>query len=173
MHSLGPFGANILDRVANFGAEASPAQTPAERARDRSPFVQKAPATRRELSPAADNIIHNDDLAHKIVNHVINQLAFSRLSSTPLSTILHNLPSELRSLGAEAESLTTAQLKALIDGASCVGEVPRAGKDAAGKALESEYYYVPEEDTDEGRRDAVVEGLRKPGLRSCRKQHKV
>ena len=79
----------------------------------------------------------------------------------------------MRATGTDGDELTRGQLKALIETARCVGEVPRAGKDAAGKALESEYYYVPEEDLDEGRRDAVVEGLRKPGLRNCRKQHKV
>ena len=35
------------------------------------------------------------------------------------------------------------------------------------------YYYIPDEDTDEQRRAAVVDGLRKPSLRNCRKQHKV
>lgn len=49
----------------------------------------------------------------------------------------------------------------------------REGKDAAGKALESEFYYLPDLDDDEMRRQAVVNDLRKPGLRNCRKQHKV
>ena len=61
----------------------------------------------------------------------------------------------------------------MIDRTQCIGEVCREGKDAAGKPLESEYYYIPDMDLDEGRRDAVVDGLRKPGLRACRKQHKV
>ena len=55
----------------------------------------------------------------------------------------------------------------------CVGEVVREGKDAAGKALESEYYYVPDKDTDEKRKEVVANDLMKPGLRACRKQHKV
>ena len=49
----------------------------------------------------------------------------------------------------------------------------REGKDAAGKKLESEYYYIPDEDKDEKRKEAVVNDLMKPGLRACRKQHKV
>ena len=64
-------------------------------------------------------------------------------------------------------------LKGMIDKTQCIGEVCREGKDAAGKPLESEYYYIPDMDPDHKRRDAVVEGLRKPGLRACRKQHKV
>ena len=101
-----------------------------------------------------------------IKDHVINQLAFSRLSSTPLSTILSHLP-------RDAGVLTRATLKDIIDQVDCVGEVMREGKDAAGKVLESEYYYVPEQDRDEQRKEAVVNDLMKPGLRACRKQHKV
>jgi hypothetical protein len=32
----------------------------------------------------------------------------------------------------------------------------------------SEYYYIPDEDDDVMRRSAVVDDLRKPGLRNCR-----
>ncbi|VUC21744.1 unnamed protein product [Clonostachys rosea] len=106
------------------------------------------------------------ELNPSITNHVINQLAYSRLSSTPLSTILQHLPSDAK------EGLTTASLRVAIESTACIGFITREGKDAAGKALESQYYYVPEFDTDEQRRAAVVDGLRKPSLRACRKQHK-
>ncbi|KAK1242931.1 hypothetical protein MKX08_005743 [Trichoderma sp. CBMAI-0020] len=101
-----------------------------------------------------------------ISNHVVNQLAYSRLSSTPLSTIMHNLPAE------QIRDLTRDALRVLIETTACIGIIERQGKDAAGKALESEYYYIPEADTDAQRRAAVVDGLRKPSLRACRKQHK-
>ncbi|OAQ65907.1 Forkhead-associated [Pochonia chlamydosporia 170] len=101
-----------------------------------------------------------------VTNHVVNQLAFSRLSSTPLSTIMQNLPSEQKT------GLTKEVLRSSIEATRCIGIIKRQGKDAAGKALESEYYYVPEQDDDEQRRAAVVDGLRKPSLRNCRKQHK-
>ncbi|KAF4123084.1 transcription factor Tos4 [Geosmithia morbida] len=101
-----------------------------------------------------------------IVNHAINQLAFSRLSSTPLSTIMQHLPADAK------VGLTRPSLLAAIESTACIGIIERQGKDAAGEALESEYYYVPERDTDESRRAAVVDGLRKPTLRNCRKQHK-
>ncbi|EHK46059.1 hypothetical protein TRIATDRAFT_292251 [Trichoderma atroviride IMI 206040] len=101
-----------------------------------------------------------------ISNHVVNQLAYSRLSSTPLSTIMHNLPAE------QTRDLTRDALRVLIETTACIGIIERQGKDAAGKALESEYYYIPEADTDAQRRAAVVDGLRKPSLRACRKQHK-
>lgn len=102
-----------------------------------------------------------------ISNHVVNQLAYSRLSSTPLSTIMHNLPAE------QTRDLSRDALRVLIETTACIGIIERQGKDAAGKALESEYYYIPEVDTDAQRRAAVVDGLRKPSLRACRKQHKV
>lgn len=111
------------------------------------------------LSPVIDPVI---------ANHVINQLAFSRLSSTPLSTIEQHLPADSRAIGLERDALRKA-----IEATACIGIIRREGKDAAGKALESEYYYIPEHDDDEQRRAAVVDGLRKPSLRACRKQHKV
>ncbi|KAI9883754.1 MAG: hypothetical protein M1823_004489 [Watsoniomyces obsoletus] len=111
-----------------------------------------------------------------LANHIVNQLAFSRLSSTPLSTILNNLPSELKSgqsPGGTNRNLSRDELRTVLEGVRCVGSVRREGKDAAGKPLETEYYYLPDLDEDEMRKETVVHGLRKPGLRACRKQHKV
>ena len=73
----------------------------------------------------------------------------------------------------ERKDLSKDQLRVVLESSSCIGTIARQGKDAAGKPLESEYYYIPEMDTDEQRRLAVTDGLRKPSLRSCRKQHKV
>jgi hypothetical protein len=137
------------------------------------PLVPCRTETAIKSEPGADA---NDDVAAaaaaavveidpSITNHVVNQLAFSRLSSTPLSTIMHNLP--------DKEGLDKESLRAAIEANAAIGIIKRQGKDAAGKALESEYYYVPENDDDEQRRAAVVDGLRKPSLRNCRKQHKV
>jgi len=73
----------------------------------------------------------------------------------------------------ENKGLGKDDLRKLLNATACIGEIHREGKDAAGKPLESEYYYIPDEDTDAERRAAVVDGLRKPSLRNCRKQHKV
>ncbi|EEY15003.1 conserved hypothetical protein [Verticillium alfalfae VaMs.102] len=118
------------------------------------------PSPKREPSPAP--AIENPT----VKNHVVNQLAFSRLSSTPLSAIMNALPAE------EKRGLTKSTLRSIIEGTVCIGIISRQGKDAAGQALESEYYYMPEGDDDEQRRLAVTDGLRKPSLRACRKQHK-
>lgn len=193
IHSFGPFGADITGRMASIttkSLKASPGSfkptkrplhtgtfepliprealsypppSPKKNLRAESPL--SSPPSAPSLSPEPTKKIIEIDPA--ITNHVMNQLAFSRLSSTPLSTIMQNLPSE------EKKGLTKDVLREVIESTPCIGTIERQGKDAAGKVLESEYYYIPEKDTDEQRRAAVVDGLRKPSLRACRKQHKV
>jgi hypothetical protein len=162
VHSFGPFGANISSRMASFTTVASPEVHPVQR-----PVSPNSRSSSESTNPA-DPV--------PIVNHVVNQLAFSRLSSTPLSVILNHLPADLKGgspTHPENKGLIKEDLRKLLNAAPCIGEIHREGKDAAGKPLESEYYYIPDEDTDGERRAAVVDGLRKPSLRNCRKQHKV
>ncbi|MCJ1431508.1 hypothetical protein MMC27_000861 [Xylographa pallens] len=166
IHSFGPFGANILPRMASFTTGATP---------ERNPQIHSNKDTRTSQHHRASLESPRASAESPIVNHVVNQLAYSRLSSTPLSTIMGNLPNDLTSETPDFNEnirITPDMLKVMLDKTQCIGEVCREGKDAAGKPLESEYYYIPEMDLDEKRRDAVVEGLRKPGLRACRKQHK-
>ena len=174
IHSFGPFGENLLPRMASFRA-VSP-----ERPRNplRVSISPKQPL-RSNRSPGSTlgkingKSIRNFDLS-PVCNHVINQLAFSRLHSLPVSSILHNLPTSLKAgVDASSEPLSSGDLEALLHDAACIGEIAREGKDAAGKPLENEYYYVPEMDIDEARREAVEGSLGKPGLRAVRKQHKV
>ena len=152
VHEMGPFGNNLLPRMASCSTDSI-----------------KVDTTVKQCEQPAKKKLSVEDQSDPVLNHVLNQLAYSRLSSTPLSILLNNLPSDLRG----DDQVKLSDLKLLIEHTACVGEVCRAGKDAAGKPLESEYYYIPEQDFDAARRDAVVEGLRKPGLRNCRKQHKV
>lgn len=200
--SFGPFGANLNNRMASFsasspkrrrldsGAFASPRHTSTSRAppaTEDSRRSSKSASTPRQGSfsgkdlpgPAAGEREQDKgkesavvpDLSHvdvpTVMNHVVNQLAFSRLSSNPLSTLLSNLPAE------DKKGLTRDELRYIVEMATCIGTIPRQGKDADGKPLESQYYYVPEMDDDENRRAAVVDGLRKPTLRNCRKHHVV
>ena len=152
VHEMGPFGNNLLPRMASCSTGSGKVDVA---------------ATQPEQPTKAKSSV--EDQSDPVLNHVLNQLAYSRLSSTPLSLLLNNLPADLRG----DDQVKLSDLKLLIDRTACVGEVRRAGKDAAGKPLESEYYYIPEQDFDAVRRDAVVDGLQKPGLRNCRKQHKV
>ena len=157
VHSFGPFGANLLKRMDSFTAgDRSPAK-PRREVR----HISSSPPKRRNKE------LHENETDQQIANHAINQLAFSRLSSTPLSSILNHLPTEVKRSGTLSES----ELRVILGTVACIGKVDREGKDAAGKPLESEYYYIPDLDTDEQRKEAVS-GV-KPGLRSCRKQHKV
>jgi hypothetical protein len=157
IHSFGPFGANLLPRMASFTAGDS---------RTTSPRKESRPHVEPLKSSASPSQPRNRSQSFDIKTHVINQLAFSRLSSTPMSTIISHFPDN-------AGDFSNDDVKEMIAQTSCIGEVAREGKDAAGKPLESEYYYIPDEDEDEMRREAVVNDLRKPGLRACRKQHKV
>ena len=151
VHSFGPFGANLLPRMASF-TTGSQTNSP-----------QKAQPLGASVSPSQRQ---SRPVAFDIKTHVVNQLAYSRLSSTPLSTIISHFP-------ADAGSFSHDTVTSIISQTECVGEITREGKDAYGKPLESEYYYIPDKDEDEMRREAIVNDLRKPGLRSCRKQHKV
>ncbi|KAI0097750.1 hypothetical protein GGR51DRAFT_577826 [Nemania sp. FL0031] len=153
--SFGPFGDNISSRFAAIQAE-SPTQ---------SPRIGSGRSTVKVLAEPEEPLHPNIDV-EVVTNHVVNQLAFSRLSSNPLTAIMNNLPTE------EKKDLSKSALRRIIEGTKCIGVIARQGKDAAGKALESEYYYIPEHDTDDSRRVAVTDGLRKPSLRACRKQHK-
>ena len=169
VHSFGPFGANLNSKLASFST-ATPLQ-PLSAQHRRS--IKKSSGTPRfRESP--------------LKNHIINQLAYSRIHSQPLSTIHSNLPDELRKAQVKqtgngnkesngtstpVPQLSKQDLKRLMDGIPCIGEIPRSGKDAAGQPLENEFYYVPEMDSDMLRRETV--GVRGTGLRSVRKQHKV
>lgn len=177
VHSFGPFGANLSSRLASITATSpkinhSPNQSrlplvPEEKRRSesRSPEPKARPETPQPQEPEEPQEPPYENPT--VANHVINQLAFSRLASTPLSTIIQNLPAR------ERDGITKKQLQSLIENTPCVGVIAREGKDAAGQPLESQYYYVPEADGDGHRRAAVVEGMGKPSLRACRKQHKV
>ena len=86
VHSLGPFGSNILPRMESFSTNS-----PARRNLNSEDGFSVSPSKYRINSKST-----KDDVKGSIVNHVINQLAYSRLSSTPLSTLMHHLPSGLK-----------------------------------------------------------------------------
>jgi hypothetical protein len=164
VHSFGPYGDNLLERFESFKSSCK------EEERPRKPLKVTLKATNQlaqDVTPA--QTLRN---LSPVKNHIINQLAFTRIHSLPISAIYNNLPAEMkggRSFGEKA--LSSEELKDLMDRIPCVGEIARSGKDAAGKALEDEFYYVPEMDMDEHRRAAV--SIAKPPLRSTRKQHKA
>ena len=179
VHSFGPFGQNLLSGLESFSTA-----TPGFGNTPRPPRVPLASPSAKRSS--VDAICFKDS---PIKNHVINQLAYSRVHSHPLSTIHSNLPAELKACvsktgGAEGlenrngsttplPELSQSDLRRILEQTPCVGEISRSGKDAAGKPLESEFYYVPEMDPDQMRRETITAGMRSTGLRSVRKTHKV
>lgn len=198
VHSFGPFGADLSNRLASIMGKSPRARKPL--GRDIPQIAENPEASEthsegsipsdppspeiNEKTPSPEDQLNGEQgekeedqestpqkpkvtLHPGVGNHVVNQLAYSRLSSTPLSSIMAQLPADLK------VGLTSDILRDAIESTICIGIITRQGKDAAGKALESEYYYVPEQDNDDQRRAAVVDGLRKPSLRACRKQHKV
>lgn len=123
-----------------------------------SPLSQQSKGARRRSA----SISPNKQIT--LQNHLTNQLAFSRVNSMPLSELFANLPTAL------AASVTKERIKEILSEVLCIGEIKRVGKDAAGKPLEHQYYYIMDQDKDEGRRLAA--GGR-AGMRNCRKTHKV
>ena len=165
--SFGPYGSNLMPRMQAFTTHDSPSlnRRPLEALKEDSVSPKRQQPQPKVQSPSTAKGVPDEDAA--VLNHIINQLAYSRISSTPLSTLFSNLPAHLRS------EYSQESLLALIDRTSCISAIHREGKDAAGKALESEYYYVADMDRDGDRREAVTEGLGRKGLRNCRKVHKV
>lgn len=174
IHSF--YGENILPRFAAF-ATGSP-QRPRKK---RRPLEANSPSPQQRSKTKHAN-------ESPIKNHVINQLAFSRVHSMPLSTIIGNLPADLKggassTCTTESSStqtstdnigeLTNDDLERILHDIPCIGEIQRKGKDAAGKPLQNEFYYLPDFDANTERRDNVVNGMGGAGLRTVRKNHKV
>ncbi|KAH2783106.1 hypothetical protein KXW05_001948 [Aspergillus fumigatus] len=173
IHSFGPFGDNLLPRMASFSADESPLRGPRTSRPLQPTQSPKQPKQPSEEDSSERKSGLTDETYERIQNHAANQLAFSRLSSTPFSTILNNLPPALwKRDDRSKQGPSSEEIRAILESTKCIGKVAREGKDAAGKPLESEYYYIPDFDDDDMRREAVVNDLRKPGLRNCRKQHK-
>ncbi|OJJ55146.1 hypothetical protein ASPSYDRAFT_159504 [Aspergillus sydowii CBS 593.65] len=180
IHSFGPFGDNLLPRMASFSAGDSPLRPTRPRAHFQGQPLQPTHSPRQPSKPieqpaedTTNRSVVIDEASEVVQNHAVNQLAFSRLSSTPFSTILDNLPASLWKADSQSRhGPSRDEIRVILDSTKCIGKVAREGKDAAGKPLEAEYYYIADFDDDEPRREAVVRDLRKPGLRNCRKQHK-
>jgi hypothetical protein len=122
-----------------------------------TPKRKKSPSPEIPLSPSKIDL-------KAIRNLVCNHLAFSRLSCTPLQTVMAVSP--------KISMVPKTQLQQILRDIDCIGIIHREGKDASGKPLEEEYYYVPERDSDKDRVKLVNETKGGAGVRSCRKVHK-
>ncbi|KAK9453275.1 hypothetical protein V1511DRAFT_489876 [Dipodascopsis uninucleata] len=123
-------------------------------------FLEEITTERMSTQPKDDPL---SDL-NKLKTHIIAHLAYSRLASTPLSVLQDSVPT--------ATSLPTEVFQSIVKNILCVGVIHRQGKDASGKRLEEQYYYIADKDEDEHRKAAVEDLRGHPGIRSCRKVHK-
>ncbi|KAK6525896.1 hypothetical protein TWF281_010940 [Arthrobotrys megalospora] len=79
-----------------------------------------------KLKHKLDESVKQDPLTPKskisIMKHLANQLAFSRLASTPLSNLVKSLPPVVR------EKVSVELVQALLTSVACVGEIKREGE---------------------------------------------
>ncbi|CDK26892.1 unnamed protein product [Kuraishia capsulata CBS 1993] len=175
-----PTVSSMAPPMASPSAPPTPLKALSSNELNRSPSTKKKPRIsgptnkRHKAEGLYDNISQQEvdkilapiaDI-DQVENVLVNHLAFSRLSSTPLSTI--------KSISHSTENLNDEQLRVLLMRyVECVGVIYRIGKDAAGKPLDEEYYYIPEKDTNLDRTQLVANLKGESGgLRSCRKTHK-
>lgn len=122
----------------------------------------------REMSQGEiDKVLNGVESLEDLSNVIINYIAYSRILQTPFQ-LIRDLAS------VKKKNLSKFQLRCiLIHSIGCIGVIFREGKDAAGKPLDEEYYYIPERD-DDASRVKLVEDLKgsSSNLRSCRKTHK-
>ncbi|BFZ61492.1 target of SBF [Saitoella coloradoensis] len=93
----------------------------------------------------------------ELPDKIISALVFTAQKSTPLSSLLAELPSH-----------TTASFIRSLS--PFVAEIPRKGRDASGKRLESEFWYDIDSDPCEERRERFRPFVR--GVRGARRVHK-
>lgn len=128
------------------------------------PMKKRKRTLTRQQTPELDNSALSLPNLSEIENILVNHLAFSRLSSTPASF--------LNTISATTSKLSLLQIRSILHNLKCIGIIYRQGTDAAGKPLEEEYYYMPEQDDDQGRQSLVSNVKGHGGLRSCRRTHK-
>lgn len=156
-------GAAPLADVTNKRASPAPRGRPAKRTKPLTEEEQLKSMSPAEINSTLSTISQLEDLSNVITNYI----AYSRILQTPFQSIR-----DLASV--KARNLSKAQLRCiLIHAIPCIGVIFREGKDAAGKPLDEEYYYVPENDHDQNR-VKLVEDLKGSSshIRSCRKTHK-
>ncbi|EMR08830.1 hypothetical protein PNEG_02617 [Pneumocystis murina B123] len=102
-----------------------------------------------------------DSIDSSLLDSVLTTLAFSPLSAVPLSTLTCLFPSTFLKEDVE---------KWLRNAGQFIAEIKREGKDASGKPLENQWYYVPEKDDNEERKASLLPFIRP--IRQSRKIHK-
>ena len=164
--ALTPLGDITNLHKSSTSTPKTPNPNKKRRARSEEPQAKKkkktTPSTIQDVD-IDENSIKSLKNRAEIENVLTNHLAFSRLSSTPASFLL--------SISVLTGNLELIQLRTILHHVKCIGVIHREGKDAAGKPLEEEYYYMPENDDDK-ERPTLVQTIKGHGrLRACRRTH--
>lgn len=155
---------SVPDTIEAAGSDHN-LSSPNGKLKNAKPSPQEGDTTQKvNMASSTAEAGANTTITEEMRNAAINQVAFSRLNSTPLTQLM-----ESSSLLSSVPAYIISQM---LDGIKCIGVIHRTGKDALGKPLESEYYYRPEFDVDPERLALFKESKGGRGLRSCRRVHK-
>ena len=123
------------------------------------------------MSPPHKSLPSPTDSA--LLDALLTTLIFAEVKPTPLPRLVADLTHRMSNVQPE-------RIKSVLTATPCVGIVHRSGKDAAGKELSDEYYYIPEssaalytlitvDDDNIPRRERYYQFARP--TRSCRLKH--
>ena len=105
--------------------------------------------SRSSLSPppAPENVSPSEPMSHSsksspptdhaLLDALLTTLIFTEVKPTPLPRLVADLTHRMSNVQPE-------HIKSVLTATPCVGIVHRSGKDAAGKELSDEYYYIAE-----------------------------
>lgn len=106
----------------------------------------------------------SDQLKLEMGNVIVNNVAFSRQSAVPFGSI--------RRANPQFQNYSKSQLQEFIRSLDCIGVIEGGVEDTTGRKAEDEYYYIPQKDKSEERRNAVQNCKGHRSLRNCRKTPK-
>ena len=159
-HSLMPFTSSPTPCPAQItGSESTQESTHTDpvipERTDTEPAYQDSTAVSTEPGPVSNT----DQIDPEFIDMILTSLASSTISPSPLSHLSPFFPS----------SSSPSEIESFLRSIPCISEVSRVGKDAAGQALRSTWFYEPTLDADRVRRMRLG-ALMKP-VRKTRKQH--
>lgn len=91
----------------------------------------------QEMSPVTSPRQRTLSINAALLDALLTTLIFAEVKPTPLPRVLADLSQRMPSAAQEETALVLANTP-------CIGIVHRSGKDAAGKELSNEYYYIAE-----------------------------
>ena len=163
--------------------EPHPSSPPAQPTEEIQIYRDESNTPRSSLSPPPANLaspmsrsesVSSNTSDSALLDALLTTLIFAEVKPTSLPRILFDLSHRL-------PNVAQSQILSVLTSTPCIGIVHRSGKDAAGKQLPDEYYYIPEsisllfypeltvDDEDIARRERYYQFARP--TRSCRLKH--